>query len=461
MPIRTRLILLFTMQVVIIVLFAGGYLNWRLRETIERELADKLKTHASIAALQFDHELVTALAPGDESTRTYNNLRTQLLSLQEAGNTRRIFIISPNRTSLLDTKDEVNIGDEYPFLGITDEELKRVFNGELISSTLFTGSDGRLYKTAFAPISSETSVVAVLALEGSAQTLEAIADVRHVLLVIAVIVLVGSAVLGLLFSRRLTTPLERLKAAAGRIAKGDYDTPVQDFRKDEIGFLANTMEEMRRAIVQRDTRQKTMLAGVAHEIRNPLGGIELFAGLLASELEEPGAKAEAEKIKKEVQNLKKIVGDFLDYARPRKAQRKQCNVGEIFEEAKTLLAGEIGTKEIKFTANCLQETAWVDPQHLRQIFLNLIQNSIRAIAERGEITLAVTRDGAKARVLLTDDGPGIPEKIRADIFNPFVSGSREGTGLGLAIVRTLVEENGGEIDLHPGPGAVFEITLPA
>ena len=85
-----------------------------------------------------------------------------------------------------------------------------------------------------------------------------------------------------------------------KITKGHFETEIQPVTGDELGFLAHTMEDMRKAIVQRDIRQKAMLAGVAHEIRNPLGGIELFAGLLASDLADKEAQLQAKKIQQEV-----------------------------------------------------------------------------------------------------------------------------------------------------------------
>jgi signal transduction histidine kinase len=299
-----------------------------------------------------------------------------------------------------------------------------------------------------------------LGVEASARTLEAIQTVRRDLLMLGAAVLVGSIILGFLFSNRITHPINRLKEAAQNIARGEYDAPIAITGTDEIGFLGRTLEEMRRAIVQRDVRQKAMLAGVAHEIRNPLGGIELFAGLLASELKNEKGGKEAQKILHEVQNLKQVVNDFLDYARPHKSKKENCRVKEIFAEAQLLMAHELNGCQIQFSEDRANQTAWVDPQHLKQIFLNLMKNSVAALSGSGIIKLETVSSEREVTLRFSDSGPGIPAEIREQIFEPFFTRRAGGTGLGLAIVKSLVEENGGEIRLLRGEGATFEIRMP-
>ncbi len=460
LSIRTRLIFLFTLQIVIIFFAGGFYLDWRLQRTLETELADKLQSLAAAAALQVDAELLLNLTPGDEESRTYHNLRSLLQDLKEKIGARRIFVFSKERRSLVDTEPATPIGSEYVFLEVSADELAALYAGRPASSPLFTGSDGRLYKTGFAPIFFEDEVVAGLALEGSAETLDAIQNVRRDLLLLGVAVLFGSIILGMLFSQKITTPINRLKMAAQQIARGDYETPIEIKGSDEIGFLGHTMEEMRRAIVQRDIRQKAMLAGVAHEIRNPLGGIELFAGLLASELQNEKEKNAAGKILKEVQNLKKVVTDFLDYARPNKSQKEPCRVKDIFQEAQMLLAPELNGLRVEFIETKPGQTAWADPQHLKRIFLNLMKNAAQALAGGGAIRLETAPAGRNVILRFSDSGPGIPAEIRDQIFEPFFTKREGGTGLGLAIVKSLVEENGGTISVAEGEGARFEIVLP-
>ena len=460
-PIRTRLLFLFTLQVALIFGVGGFYLDWQLRNTLEKELSSKLAGLANAAALQLDTDLLINLTRGDESTRTYRNLKSRLQDFTERTAVRRIYVFDRHRRRVLDSKEGTLIGDEYRFLPITDAEVAAVFSGGTAASVLFKGSDGRRYKTSFVPVMQGKAVVAGLAVEASAHTLESVSAVRRVLLAAGVFVLVSSIALGFLFSERITTPINRLKTAAERIKHGDYQSAIHPAGKDEVGFLGQTMEEMRHAIVHRDTRQKAMLAGVAHEIRNPLGGIELFAGLLVQELQGQDASLQAQKIAKEVQNLKQIVSDFLDYARPRKARKEMVDIAGIFAEARTLLADELARHDVQFEAPAHEVSIQVDPNHLRQIFLNLMRNSTQAMSLPGRMRLKVESRQDACLLFFWDSGPGIAASLAERVFEPFFTGRRDGTGLGLAIVRSLVEENDGQITLEPGQqkGALFRLTF--
>ncbi|MFQ5754449.1 MAG: hypothetical protein ACE5HI_20925, partial [bacterium] len=190
--IRSRLIFLFTLQIIIIFFAGGFYLDWQLRQTLEKELANKLENLAKAVALQIEGELLLNLAPGDEASRTYKNISSKLRSLKEAIGVRRIYIFLPDHRSLVDTKPDIPIGSEYVFLQFSQNELTRLFSGQTTNSPLFTGRDGRLYKTGFSPVIYHSEVIAGLGLEGSAQTLEAIQTVRRDLVILGVGVLIGS-----------------------------------------------------------------------------------------------------------------------------------------------------------------------------------------------------------------------------------------------------------------------------
>jgi signal transduction histidine kinase len=284
---------------------------------------------------------------------------------------------------------------------------------------------------------------------------------RNDLIILGALMLGASMILGTLFAKQITIPIDRLKQAALKIAKGRFETPIQPLSGDELGFLAHTMEDMRQAIVQRDIRHKAMLAGVAHEIRNPLGGIELFAGLLASDVEDPEVKQQAQKIQQEVRNLNRIVTDFIDYARPNKAQRKTVLLKDMLDDVASVLQPVTGNVTI---SNNLDSGTCVnaDPQHLRQIFLNLFQNALEANeAFDKHIYLAGKKHRFQQHIYVWDNGPGIPDEHVQQIFEPFYTSKKEGTGLGLAIVQSLLFENNGSIILEQPGRAKFLITLDA
>jgi signal transduction histidine kinase len=124
------------------------------------------------------------------------------------------------------------------------------------------------------------------------------------------------------------------------------------------------------------------------------------------------------------------------------------------------MAHELNGIRVEYSETEAAQTVWVDPQHLKRIFLNLMKNSVQAMSGVGAINLSVTARDRNATLSFSDSGPGIPLEIREQIFEPFFTKREGGTGLGLAIVKSLVEENGGIITVADGEGARFEIVLP-
>ena len=459
--IRKRLVFLFVLQIGFVLILSGIYLNYRLENVLEKELGKKLETSAAAIAIQLEPALVSRLVPGDEDTRTFKALLHNILKLKDATQIQHVFVFSNTGQIWLDTKKST-IGYSYPRYIFDKFEISRVQEGYLASSILFEGTHKKLYKTGYAPLKNKENVIGVVAVEGSAESLRSIRDIQKSILQIGLFSMLVSFFLALFTSKSITAPLQKLQAAAERIGHGKMNEPISVKGKDEIGFLAATMEKMRKGILQRDEQQKAMLAGVAHEIRNPLGGIELFAGLLHDELEDPEKKARTEKILKESKNLKTLIQNFLDYARPINPNPQPCHISESWKEVYDLLENQIHTKKVKvnFTGDAV---IFLDAQHLKQIFLNLALNSIQAMNpnEKNEIFITVNTNNNKVTILFQDTGSGIPSDIQNMIFEPFFSSKASGLGLGLAIVKNLVEKNKGHITLKKTDSfhSCFELTF--
>ena len=140
-------------------------------------------------------------------------------------------------------------------------------------------------------------------------------------------------------SRRISRPIARLAQAAARLGRGDLDAPIPIETRDEIGVLAQTLEETRAALRARDERMQMMLAGIAHEVRNPLGGLELYAGLLRDALAgQPERLDEVARIEREVGHLKAVVNEFLEFARRPAPRLEAVALRPLFEEVRELTA---------------------------------------------------------------------------------------------------------------------------
>ncbi len=211
-------------------------------------------------------------------------------------------------------------------------------------------------------------------------------------------------------------------------------------------------------------------AGIAHEIRNPLVGIGSTAALLLEELPASDPRhPELAVILRETKRLDKIVNQIIDYARPRSLVPVPVALSDLVHEVLKLLDLPITNKRIGVTCDVSPELPllYTDRDQLKQVLLNVAQNSIEAVAEAGTLNISadtLTHDQETDMVIkVRDDGCGIAADALAHVFEPFfTSGKSHGTGLGLAICRNIIEAHGGDILLtsDAGKGTLVQIVLP-
>lgn len=219
-------------------------------------------------------------------------------------------------------------------------------------------------------------------------------------------------------------------------------------------------------------------AGVAHEIRNPLFGITSVAQILADEVDfTPAHRELVAAMLSEGRRLNALVNDLLLYGRPSSLERRPVELGQVWEEILGLQREELQAKGLTFRREIPPDfpAVPVDPDKMKQVFLNLLKNAVEATPAGGTITVAlrlrpaqvprrrgVPRRSGFAEVALSDTGSGIPAADRERIFDLFYTTKPRGSGLGLAICRRIVEEHGGRIlvDSKEGEGSTFTVLLP-
>ncbi len=225
-----------------------------------------------------------------------------------------------------------------------------------------------------------------------------------------------------------------------------------------------------------------MAAGIAHEIRNPLGAIQLYIGMLTEDLVSlqphltgqpadtlQGADQTARKIGAAVRGLNAIVGDVLSFARELVPQSRPLTASQIFDRVIETQLPALEQAGIQVYRNSEAEAACdvlADPDLMQQAMMNLVRNAIEAMTGsplqgQRQLTLTARRDGSHVILRIADTGPGIPPEAIDRIFNPFFTTRNTGTGLGLAIVHRIVDVHGGTITVHHADGAAFELRLPA
>jgi signal transduction histidine kinase len=197
-----------------------------------------------------------------------------------------------------------------------------------------------------------------------------------------------------------------------------------------------------------------MVAGVSHEIRNPLGIIGSTAELLHQKTDPGDPKKKLGKIiMEETARLNSVVTDFLDFARPMTPHISQCRVDQILERNLKFLEVELKRRDIKVERDFAENgrRIYADADLLYRAFLNIFVNALEAVNDGGTVRVVTTyRDGQEDifEVVITDSGTGIPKHLLGKIFDPFFTTRKTGTGLGLSIVRNIIESHGGTISIQ-------------
>ena len=208
----------------------------------------------------------------------------------------------------------------------------------------------------------------------------------------------------------------------------------------------------------------TMAAGIAHEIRNPLGTLKGFAHYFGSQ---SGAGDESRKYAKlmesEIDRLNRNISGLLQFARPRNPNVVSVSLDDLIGKVVALMEQDFSEKGLNFHYQCNTEvTVNTDPDMLLQVLLNLLKNSIAATPQGGEVSLAASGDNRYVRITVSDNGRGMSEQESEKMFDPFFTTRKDGTGLGLAVSHQIVEQLGGafEVKTSMDTGTSITIVLP-
>lgn len=223
-------------------------------------------------------------------------------------------------------------------------------------------------------------------------------------------------------------------------------------------------------LISQQQAAQELVRGLAHEIKNPLGGIRGAAQLLELELDDDELKEYTVVIMKEADRLRNLVNRLLGPSQLPKVE--ELNIHEVLERVRQLLRVEYGENlQLRFDYDPSIPPVTGDMDQLIQALLNIAGNAARELDEHGELilrtriqrrfTIGSTQHNLVVQIDIEDNGPGIPEELRETIFLPMVTGSAEGAGLGLSIAQSLVARHDGIIEFESEPGrTVFKVYLP-
>jgi two-component system nitrogen regulation sensor histidine kinase GlnL len=260
-------------------------------------------------------------------------------------------------------------------------------------------------------------------------------------------------------------------------------SPLQDRTGGILGTTLVLRDLTHRKELEEDLKRSDRLAqlgvlaaGLAHEIKNPLGGIRGSAQLLRRSLAKDDSLLECTDIMvREVDRVNRLIEQLLDLSRPVRLQLAALNIHEVLDEVLFLEAQTIDPENFKIRKyfDPSLPPIWGDREQLTQVFLNLVKNGVEAMNGRGCLTVSTRietdfhiREPGKGRanfiwIDIKDEGPGIREEDLSHIFSPFFTTKNNGTGLGLATAYRVIREHGGliRVDSRAGTGAVFKVSL--
>ncbi len=304
-------------------------------------------------------------------------------------------------------------------------------------------------------------------------------------------------VLGIILARGVTQRINVLAGAINLVASGDTTVRVPVIGNDEISELAHAfnvmiseMAESRARIefLQRIGAWQEMAQRLAHEIKNPLTPIQLAVQECHRKYggEDPRFRAlldtTLEIVEEEVGTLRRLVGDFSNFARLPQAELHEATLREFLRDCGDQLAhledaaGEESLAQhdvdVRLEVPAEELPAAIDRQMLRRVLINLVRNAVQAIRDArpsrggraaGHVVVSAHAEGDGSVITVDDDGPGVPAEAQSRVFDPYFTTKQDGTGLGLAIVKKIVVEHGGRIDVERSEslgGARFAIHLP-
>lgn len=301
-------------------------------------------------------------------------------------------------------------------------------------------------------------------------------------LVAGAVLLVGTGLIAFVVFGPARRRLSEVQTATERLGAGDLEARAPAHGGDEVAALAQSFNRMAdelasraRALDVSDRARRQLLADVSHELMTPLTAMRGYIETLQmAELQLDAATRQRYMtiVTDETHRLEQIIGDLLDLARLEGGgitlRREQVDVGALFERVAARHERELRERGIRLVRHVDPAAARIpgDPDRLEQALQNLAANALRHTPSSGEIVLAATPAGDRVRLVVRDNGPGVPTAHLPLIFDRFYKADAArkaagGSGLGLSIVKAIVERHGGSISAHNDGGAVFEILLPS
>ncbi len=451
---RARIIITFTSLTAILLVIMAQVGYYSVRTLYLNQLSEQTGLLTQLIAKNLGTRYLTFLDPLAKDNPAFDYYQRNMQAQADAMLLPNIFIFDDNFKILARANESQAVGSVDTRLLLNKTEIEALAVGKYSTSLPFKGDDKQWYMWGFYRMNRHHW----LGIQENASRLERVESLASYFTWISFAGILLTGLIGWVLARSLAKPVEKLISFSQLLGQGKFDTAIPEGIYGELQTLANALDKMRHDLDRHHQEKETMLAQIAHEIRNPLGGMELLAGLVREDLQQQQADSGyIDKILSEIAGLKSLISDYLNYSRPQQARPEMVNIPEVLADASTDWEQVVSEKEIRLSKMLETDTIYFDRHHLRQVLSNLLGNSAQASPKNGEITISATAEGKDVAISVADEGPGISPENIPRIFDPFFTTRDEGTGLGLAICQKLCRENGMEIlvENNPESGCTF------
>jgi signal transduction histidine kinase len=451
--IKTRIMVIFSL-IALLLVGSMAFISYQfVRDIYLEQIEDQITMMNNILAHDLNANYLDYIQTDTENMafRYYQKKLSEANSVMDLNN---VFLFNSDFKILVKARDNISPAR----LKINRNEIDGLKMSDNVVSLPFKAEDGNWYVWGFHRLTDRY----YLGIQEGADRLVRLDSLALIFFGIAIFGLALTFFAAWLVAKAIASPINQLVKFSDEIGNGNYQSDPPTDITGELAVLNNALVNMRNGILQHQEEKEKLLAEIAHEIRNPLGGVELLAGLIKENLRNDSQNTEyADKIIKEIQGLKQQVNDFLQFSRSAPARPISLNLSNIIAEIQDLYEKQLEQKNISLIWENNITDLKFDLNHMRQILINLVSNSINVLQKKGKIWIYANSNGKQSYISVSDNGPGIAENEIKDIFEPFYSKRTGGTGLGLAICRKLCEENNARITVENNKeaGCTFSIII--
>jgi len=455
MKFKTKIILIFSVISIVLVAVTARVAFVFVKTIYMEQLREQLYLLSALAAKELDLRFLEYIDPAADDNMARLFYQERLRQLAQDMQFNDMFLFDSSGTVL--TADSANIAAAG--VQINQPLIKSLPEGQSVTSVPFQTEDGNWYLWVYRHLNGPY----YLGMREQARRLTRLNTLAGWFLAIALAAMILVVAAGWWLARTIAAPVNRLVDYSAQIGRGNFDVQAPQNIQGELAILRDALVTMQTDLAVKQKEKEQMLAQIAHELRNPLGGIELLAGLVKERLPkgEPNY-GYMHKIVTEIQGLKEQISAFLNFSRPPEAHPREVNLAAVISQVKASFEGELRRKSIRWQEEISIRRVRFDPRHLRQILHNIAANSLQAVPGGGTVIIRSYEHNGAVHIEVSDDGPGIPPQHTKRIFEPFFTTRQEGTGMGLAICQKLCIENHAQIYVtnHQTKGCTFCVQIP-